>query len=214
MLSFTLEDFLMVLESYNLTIWPLQIFAYLCGILALIFAIKKTSHSHRIILVILSLLWLWNGIVFCPIFWAPTYKSAYLFGVFCIIQGIIFLRGIHKKDISIGPHTNLYTLIGILFVVYSMFGYQLIGYSLGHIYPKFFPFGLVPCPTTIFTFGLFLMTFKKCPKYYLVVPFILAMGGFLAAYRGILEDIGLIIVGLVGTIMILKRNKYIEINQE
>jgi hypothetical protein len=88
-----------------------------------------------------------------------------------------------------------------------MIGYQLVGYLLGHIYPQYFPFGLVPCPTTIFTFGLFLMTAKKIPTYYLVIPFILAVGGVLAVYKGILEDVGLFIAGLVGTVMIFARDK-------
>jgi len=207
MLAFTLEEFLMVLERYNLSIWPLQIFAYLFGIVALFFSIKRTKYSSKIILAILSFYWFWNGIVFCPIFWAPTYKFAYLFGAFCIIQGFLFLSGIFKSNFSIGLRSNLHSIIGILFLVYAMAGYQLVGYFLGHVYPKFFPFGLVPCPTAIFTFGLFLITDKKFPKYYLIVPFIVAMGGFLAAYRGILEDIGLIIAGLLGTIMIVQRDR-------
>ena len=207
MLSFTLEEFLMVLERYNLSIWPLQIFAYLFGIVALFFSIKRTKYTNKIVLAILSLYWFWNGIVFCPIFWAPTYKFAYLFGAFCIIQGFLFLIGIFKSNISINFRANFHSIIGILFVVYAMVGYQLFGYFLGHVYPRFFPFGLVPCPTTIFTFGLFLMTDKKYPKYYLIVPFIVAMGGFLAAYRGILEDIGLIIAGLLGTYLILQRDR-------
>ena len=60
------------------------------------------------------------------------------------------------------------------------------------------PLGLVPCPTTIFTFGLLLLINKKYPKYYLIVPFIVAVAGLLAIYKGIYEDIGLFLAGLVG----------------
>jgi hypothetical protein len=207
MLSFSLKEFLMVLENYNLSIWPLQIVAYLFGITVLFCSIKRIKHSNKIILAILSFYWFWNGIVFCLIFWAPTYKFAYLFGAFFIIQGFLFLSGIFKANISINIHSNLHSIIGILFLVYAMAGYQLFGYFLGHVYPKFFSFGLVPCPTVIFTFGLFLITDKKFPKYYLIIPFIVAMGGCLATYRGILEDIGLIIAGLLGTIMIVQRDR-------
>jgi hypothetical protein len=207
MLSFNLKDFLMVLEGYNLAIWPLQIFAFLCGLLTLFFAIKKIKSSNRIILAILSFFWLWNGIVFCPIFWAPTYKFAYLFAGFCIIQGLLFLTGIFKSNISIHFKANLRSIIGLLFIAYAMLGYQLFGYFLGHIYPSYFPFGLVPCPTTIFTFGILLMADKKFPKYYLIVPLVVAMGGFLAVYRGVLEDLGLIIAGFLATAMIFKSDQ-------
>jgi len=207
MFSITLEGFLMVLERYNLSIWPIQIFAYIFGLLALFFAIKSTKYSNKIILTVLSFFWLWNGIVFCPIYWAPTYKFAYLFGALCIIQGLLFFIGAIKSNMSIRFHPNLYSIIGIVAVIYAVGGYYLLGYFLGHAYPKSFPFGLVPCPTAIFTFGLFLMADKKFPIYYLIIPFILSLAGFLAVYKGILEDIGLIIVGLLGTALILLRDR-------
>lgn len=206
MLSFNLEEFLVVLEQYNLAIWPLQIIAFLLGIVALFFSQKRKKYSDQIILAILSFYWLWNGIVFCPFYWAPTYKYAYLFGSFCIIQGLLFLIGVFRPSISFGRYSNLHSIIGILFIVYAMFGYQLLGYFLGHIYPKFFPFGLVPCPTTIFTFGIFLLTGNKFSKYYLLVPLIVAIAGFLAVYKGVFEDIGLIIAGLLGTYLLLRRS--------
>ena len=212
MLSITLEGFLMVLERYNLSIWPLQIFAYIFGLLALFFSIKSTKYSNKIILAALSFFWFWNGIVFCPIYWAPTYKFAYLFGALFIIQGFLFLIGAIKSNISIRFRANLYSIIGILFIIYAMGGYYLFGYFLGHVYPKSFPFGLVPCPTVIFTFGLFLMADKKFPKYYLIIPFICSLAGFLAVYKGILEDIGLIIAGLLGTVLILLRDRNIKQN--
>jgi len=83
--SFTIEEFLLVLERYNLSIWPIQIFAYILGVLALFFAVKSTKYSDRIVLSILSFYWFWNGIVFCPIYWGPTYKYAYVFGALCIL---------------------------------------------------------------------------------------------------------------------------------
>jgi hypothetical protein len=210
MFSINVEEFLMVLERYNLAIWPLQIFAYLLGIVALFFSIKKTKYSDKIVLLILSFYWFWNGIVFCPIFWAPIYKFAYVFSALCIIQGLLFLIGAFKSNISIGFRGNLNSIIGILFIVYAMIGYQLFGYPLGHIYPKFFPLGLVPCPTTIFTFGIFLMTDKKFPKYYLIVLCIVSIVGILAVYKGILEDIGLILAGVIGTVLIILRDRNVK----
>ena len=205
MLSINLEEFLAVLERYNLTIWPLQIITFLLGIIALFFSLRRKKYSDQIILAILSFYWLWNGIVFCPFYWAPIYKYAYLFGVFCIIQGLLFLIGVFRPNISFGHYNNLHSIIGILFIIYAMVGYQISGYFLGHIYPKYFPFGLVPCPTTVYTFGIFLITSKKFPKYYLIVPLIVAIAGFLAVYIGVLEDIGLIIAGLIGTYLLLRR---------
>ena len=95
--------------------------------------------------------------------------------------------------------------MGIVFVIYATIGYQIFGYYLGHIYPKFFPVGLVPCPTTILTFGIFLII-KNIPIKYYVIPLIISLGGFLAAYNGIYEDVGLIISGILGTILLIRSN--------
>lgn len=211
MMSFHIEDFLGVLESYNLAIWPLQIIAFIFGLIALYLAIKKTKYSNRIVLVILSFFWLWNGIVFCPFFWASTYPSAYLFSLFCIIQGLLLVSSIFKSDIVFDYRSNTITLIGLIFIIYAMLGYQLLGYFIGHVYPKFFPVGLVPCPTTIFTFGMFLLTIERIPKYYLLIPLIMGLGGFLAVSKGIYEDIGLIITAILGTILILQRDRKVEL---
>ena len=207
MLSFSLEEFLLVLESYNLAIWPLQIIAYVLIVLVLFFSLKPTKYSTKIVLAILSFFWLFAGIVFCFIYWAPSHIFGYIFGIFCTVQGLLFLYSITRSDITISSPDNTYTFIGILFVLYAIIGYQVFGYYLGHIYPKFFAVGLVPCPTTIFTLGIFLIINKSIPIKYFVIPLMISLGGFLAAYNGIYEDIGLVIAGILITILIVKREK-------
>ena len=206
MLSFSLEEFLLVLESYNLDIWPIQIIAYALILIILFVSLKPAKYSSIIILAVLSFFWLFNGIVFCFIYWAPSHIFGYIFGIFCTVQGLLFLYSLIRSDIKIVPPNKTYLLIGMLFFLYSMIGYQLFGYYLDHIYPKFFPVGLVPCPTTIFTLGLLIIINTKIPIKYIAIPLIISLGGLLAAYNGIYEDIGLIILGVWGTILIIKRN--------
>ena len=203
MLSFSVKDFLLVLESYNLALWPLQIFAYILIIIALFFSFKSTKYAPKIVYSILSSLWLFNGIVFNFIFWSPSHIFGYIFGIICILQGVLFLYSIKKSDIKIEYSNKTYTIIGIIFILYATIGYQIFGYYLGHIYPKFFPVGLVPCPTTILTFGIFLIINNIPIKYY-VIPLIISLGGFLAAYNGIYEDVGLILAGIFGTILLIR----------
>jgi len=210
MLSFSIEEFLLVLESYNLAIWPLQIFAYILVVLVLFFSFKPTNYSLKIVLSILSFFWLFTAIVFCFLYWATSHIFGYIFGIFCVLQGFMFLYSIIKSDITIGSIDKTYTLIGVLFVLYAIMGYQILGYYLGHIYPKFFAVGLVPCPTTIFTFGIFLIINKKIPIKYFVIPLMISLGGFLAAYNGIYEDIGLVIAGILTIILIIKRDERVK----
>ena len=210
MLSFSLEEFLVVLENYNVAIWPLQIIAYALILLVLFISLKPTKYSAKIVSLILSFFWLFTGIVFCFIYWAPTHIFGYIFGICCTAQGLLFLYSLIRSDITISLPNKTNMLIGILFILYAVIGYQILGYYLDHIYPKFFAVGLVPCPTTIFTFGLFVILNTKIPIKYVAIPFVISLGGFLAAYNGIYEDIGLIILGIWGMILIIKRNSQIE----
>lgn len=112
MLSFSSEDFMLVLEQYNTTIWPMQIIAYLLIILALFFSFKSTKYSQKIVLIILSFLWLFNGIVFSLIFWTPSHFFGYVFGICCIVQGLIFLNGLRKTDLLPTSAGSVHSLMG------------------------------------------------------------------------------------------------------
>ena len=213
MFSITIEELLLIFERFNQAIWPFQFVAYILGIVAVFFIFKQTRYSTKIVLAILSFFWLWSGIVFCLMYWVPSYVYAYGFGLLCIIQGLLFLMGVIKQDWPDSPKSRSHFITGIVFVAYAMAGYPILGYFLGHVYPEFIPFGLVPCPTTVFTFGLFLLMNKKFPRYYLVVPFIVAIASLLAVYKGVYEDIGLFLAGLIGIFLILHSAKKVERSQ-
>ena len=112
-----------------------------------------------------------------------------------------------RSKVSFRFKPNGYSLIGGIFILYGLVIYPLLGYFFGHVYPRNPTFGL-PCPTTIFTFGLLLMTQKFIPAYVLVIPVIWALIGSAAALSlTIREDFGLFIAGILGTVLILIRNK-------
>jgi hypothetical protein len=206
-MTLTLEILLETFEKYNLAIWPMQVVAYVLGIVALFFAIKRTEYSARIVTGILSFLWLWTAIGFFLLYFGPVYTPAYGFGVLFIIQGVAFFSSVLKPRLSFGFKGDVYSIVGLLFIAYAMIGYPVVGYFLGHSYPQAPPFGLTPCPTTAFTFGLLLLTDKKVSKLLLIIPLLWAIGGVMPVSVGIYEDIGLIIAGVLGTAMILYRDR-------
>jgi len=169
---------------------------------------KPIMKSDKIVALILSLFWLWMGIVYHLIFFTTINKAAYIFGAIFIIQGILFLfAGIFKNEFSFEFHPDKYGISGILLIVYALIIYPVLGYFLGHIYPSSPTFGL-PCPTTIFTFGVLLLSDKKIPTYILAIPLIWSIIGFTAAFKfGVVEDTGLIIAALYTLAMLLIRNR-------
>ena len=205
MYSFDLQEFLSLLEHYNIDIWPLQIIAYLLGLLVVLLLFWNSKASNKLILIILSFFWLWTGIVFCSIYWASINEFAYSYSFLFIIQGILFLYAVIGSKISMQFSTKFKSILGLIFIFYALIGYQILGHFMGHEYPKFFAFGMVPCPTTIFTIGLFLLAEKRIPIYLFIIPLFVAVSGIIAVYNGIFEDIGLILAGIAGFAYLFKK---------
>jgi hypothetical protein len=207
-LPFTTDQFLAVFEQYNQAVWPLQIVLNLLGLAAIVLAVKKYAFSNRLILAILTFLWLWIGIAYHFAFFTAINPAAFAFAILNVIQGIIFLVfGAFTQRVSFQFKPNLYGITGALLILYAMFIYPLLGYAFGHVYPKSPTFGL-PCPTTIFTFGLLLWTDIKVPKIILIIPFLWSLIGSSAALTlGIHEDIGLLVSGFAGVVLIFLRDK-------
>ncbi len=208
---FTLEQFLEVFKNYNLDVWPMQVVFYLLAVIVIFLSFKKFNNSNQIINIVLSFFWLWIGIVYHIIYFSGINKAAFGFGVIFIIQGFIFLfYGVFKSKISFHFRYNINNIIGALLILYALIIYPLLGYFLGHRYPYSPTFGL-PCPTTIFTFGILLTANRKVPVFVLIIPVIWSVIGFFAAISfGILEDTGLLISGILASILILRNNKYQE----
>jgi hypothetical protein len=206
--SLSLQQVLAVFATYNVAIWPMQAVAYVLGSLAAVLAIRPIRHSSTIVAAALSFYWLWTGVVFYLFFWAPSYPPAYALAPIVVLQGAVFLvLGVLRARLSFRFLPGIYGLVGALVLAYAMVGYPVAGYFLGHVYPRTPPFGLVLCPTTVFTFGLLLWTDRPVPKYVLLVPFLASIGAVQAISIGVWEDIGLVIAGLVGTGLILYRDR-------
>jgi hypothetical protein len=202
-----LDQTLSVFGAYNSAIWPMQVFAYLAGLVALYSAIKQTRFSSNIASGILSFFWMWTGVVFCVFFWAPNYPSAYAFGVLFVAQSLLFMVNAIKPTLSFRSQRNTIALVGWLFIAYAMVGYPLAGHFLGHVYPRSLPFGLVLCPTAVFTLGLLMLTDKRVPRYVLVIPTIWSICAIVPVVSGIYEDAGLILAGLVCIPLLLRRDR-------
>lgn len=205
---FTVDQFLDVFKNYNETVWPMQVIFYLMGLVAIYLVFKPTSKSEKIISIMLAFLWLWMGIVYHLVFFTAINKAAYLFGGIFILQGVLFLfYGVFQNKLSFKFRSDLYGLTGIVLILFALVVYPVLGYLIGHVYPSSPTFGL-PCPTTIYTFGLLLLSDKKCPVAILIIPFIWSVIGFMAAFNfGFVEDTGLLVAGLLTFPMLIIRNR-------
>ena len=199
-LPFTVEQFLAVFERYNQAIWPAQIVAYVLGLAAIFLALRPFPDGDKIVSSILVVLWLWTGLVYHILSFAPINPIAVLLGAVFIGQAAIWaLAGVVQGRLRCRIGRDLPSLVGAVIVVYAMVLYPLIGYLLGHGYPRSPSFGVTPCPLTIFTFGLLLWSRVRVPRYVLAIPIAWSVVGTSAAVSlGIVEDLGLLVAALVG----------------
>ncbi len=211
-LPFTEEQFLQVFADYNRAVWPLQLVFYLAAGLALVLAVRKRPSSDRIISGILALLWLWMGAVYHLTFFSAINNAAIAFGALFILQASLFFTlGVLKHSLAFRVRASLEGFCGAALFAYSLIFYPALAHLLGHEYPATPTFGL-PCPTTIFTFGVLLCAEGRVPLRVTLIPLGWSAVGTAAAMSlGMTEDSGLIAAALIGTTLIALRNRRLQI---
>jgi hypothetical protein len=208
-IPFTVEQFFDVFQTYNTAIWPAQIAAYLLGVAAVALALRENEVSGRIISGILALFWIWMGVLYHMAYFSPINPAAWIFGALFVIEGLMFLViGSIRGRLSFGFDFKPIPVIGAFFILYAMVVYPMLGLAFGHYYPRAPMFGVAPCPTTIFTFGLLIWARKSVPIYLLAIPLIWSLIGTTAALGlQVPQDLGLGIAGIVGTVLVIMSNR-------
>jgi hypothetical protein len=199
---FTQEEFIDVFTQYNTETWPMLIAIYILALIAVYFVFRKSQKSDRIISIILAVFWLWTGLVYHILFFTDINDMAYLFGALFIVEAILLAYyGVVKEKLAFKYENDIYGYTGLFFILFALILYPLLGMVFGHSYPDM-PILPLPCPLTILTFGVLLMT-KKIAQTVVVVPLIWSIIGFTAAVQfDVYQDVMLLIAGIVGTIFL------------
>jgi len=208
-LPFTVEQFFAVFREYNSAIWPLQVVAYVLGACAVGLAVLDRPQAGRAVFVILGAFWAWMGAVYHLAFFSPINPAARIFGVLFVVQGLLFLFfAARRPGIGFAYANRPIRIVGALFVLFGMAIYPLLGMAFGHRYPAVPVFGVAPCPTTIFTFGVLLWAKAAVPGFLVAIPFLWSVVGMGAAVSlGVPQDYGLVVAGVVGTGLIIRENR-------
>lgn len=199
-IPFTTEQFLEVFARYNQAVWPMQVLLHVVALAAIGLAWRS---SGRWVLLLLAALWAWMAIVYHWGFFTAINPAAWAFGAFFLVEALLLLlAGLRGAPPSFVIRPDLFGITGAVLVAFALVVYPLLGRALGHVYPASPTFGL-PCPTTIFTLGIFLWVERPLPLRLLVIPALWSVVGFSAALAlSITQDYGLLVAGVVTTLMI------------
>lgn len=208
MLPFSIDQFFDVFGRYNLGVYPAQYGLFGIALAAVFLSVRPRHEAGRIVSGILAALWLWMGAAYHIAHFAEINPAAYLFGILSILQAIVFFyTGVIRRKLEFEFETDIYDWAGAAAIVYALAAYPILGSVFGHEFPRAPTFG-VPCPTAIFTFGMLLLLRSGPPLYVLVIPLLWALIGTSASVLlGVWEDLGLLIAGLGGTVLILLKNR-------
>ena len=211
MLPFTLDQFLAVFVTYNEAVWPAQVLAYLLGLLMVVLTILPSNQRSRVVAAGLTVMWLWTGVAYHGMYFSTISAVAWGFAALFVIQSLLFVEaGVLRGRLAFGPAKGWTGWLGWALVAYASIGYPLLGQLLAHGYPAMPMFGITPCPVTIFTFGLFLLTTEPIPRRLLVIPVVWSLiGGQAAFLLGVPQDWPLFVSGL--TVLALLRRDAVRV---
>ncbi len=207
-LPFTTDQFFDVFRRYNEAVWPAQWALLGLAGAAIALSLRGSSRDSRAVSGILTVLWLWMAGAYHLAFFSTINRAAIFFAAIFAVQALLFaVVGVWQGQLGFHLRRSLVGAIGALFIVYAILLYPGLGYMLGHRYPAVATFGL-PCPTTIFTFGLLLWSDRAVPLSVIAIPAAWSLIGAVAALRlTVVEDSGLFAAGLVVTSLIVLRNR-------
>ena len=151
-------------------------------------------------------MWVWTGAAYHGLFFAPINPAALAFGALFVLQGGLFvIAGVFRRRLVFGHPGDFASVLGWMLVAYAAVLYPLLGQSSGHVYPAQPMFGITPCPVTIFTFGVLLLTLAPIPRWLLIIPAAWSLlGGSAAFMLGVPQDWPLFFSGLTIVLLILR----------
>lgn len=208
-MPFTLEEFLAVFRRYNLDVWPAQVFMIFLAVGMVALAYRGKPTPSRMVNLMLGAFWIWMGLVYHILYFSNINKAAYIFGLLFIAQGFLFgyQALVHRQGVIYGRPSSLKAVAAWAFIGYALLVYPALSVAFGHTYPEMPTFGL-PCPTTIFTFGLLMFTVGRIPRQLVLIPFLWSLLGFSAAMGlGIYEDFGLVVAGVAGSALLVFKKR-------
>jgi Family of unknown function (DUF6064) len=207
--STPLNQFLAAFGRADTTAWPMQIVWYLAAVAMVGLALWPARWwSSPLICGLAAAYFAWIGIG-CFAWLSPGIGLSGVWATVFTLQAVLLVvAGIARRDLVIRPRWDLSSALGGVFIAYALIGYPLVGVLGGHALRAAPLFGVSPCATVTFFFGLLLWAVPPAPKYLLLVPLAWALNA--APHNvatGVVVDYGMLAAALITTGLIIWRDR-------
>lgn len=204
-IPFSTEQFFQVIENYNSGTFPAQIIILILTAAAFMLIFSKMDIRSKVIGSFLGLLWIWIGWVYHLAFFTAINPAAHGFGGLFITQGLLILLYTYRNRLLFIYKPEIKDYTGILLIIFGLIIYPAISYFNEGTWLKTISMGL-PCPSTILTFGFFLLTAGKFPVILLVIPSLWSILGLSATMNfGVYQDVMLIVSAIIADAVLVRK---------
>lgn len=205
MLPFTKTQFLDVFAAYNAAVWPLPLVASVLGLVAIGLLFHGGAATNRLIAAILAALWLLNGIGYHALYFTEITVAGYIYGALFIVFALLLaIEGTLRNRIEFPLARGARGWLATAAIFYGIVAYPALS-LLMHGYPDAPLFGVVPCPTAIFTLGFLILFRSSHPVLLATVPLSWAViGGGGAFLLEMPQDFGLVVAALAWLALYVK----------
>ena len=203
-----LNQFLAAFGRADASAWPLQIVWYLAALAIVGLALWPVRRSSQVICALAAAYFAWIGIGYFGWLMPGISLSRVWAAVFTLQAVLLVVAGIVRNDLVIRPRWDLASGLGAAFIGYALIGYPLIGVLGGHALHVVPVFGVAPCASVTFFFGLMVWAVPPAPKYLLLMPLAWALTAAppdMAA--GVAADYGMLVAAVIATGLIIWRDR-------
>jgi Family of unknown function (DUF6064) len=203
-----LNQFLAAFGRADTAAWPAQIVSYAAAVAIVALALWPRRWSSPLICGLAAAYFAWIGIGYFA--WlSPGMNLAGVWaGVFTAQAMLLVMAGVVRRDLVIRPRWDVSSGLGGVFIAFALIGYPLVGVLGGHALRVVPLFGVSPCASVAFFFGLLLWAVPPVPAYLLFLPLAWALNA--APHNmatGVVVDYGMLAAALLTTGWVLWRDR-------
>jgi hypothetical protein len=193
-LPFTTGQFFDLFAAYNEALWPALAALWIASLIASLLLLSSWPPSGRCIGGLLAVHWIWSALAYHATFFTRINPAAWLFAVLFLLQGLLFVRSAVRNRLSFTPWGHAWAPAAWSLIAYSLL-YPGLNAALHLSISRIPTFG-APCPTTIFTAGVLMLSTTRSWGLSIIPVTWSLIGGSAAVLLGVSADYALPIAGM------------------
>lgn len=182
--TYTVADFVMfsartyyrLIQQYNTSLWPLQLFAFLAGIGIVALIVRAPHWQAPALAGLLALAWAWVAVAFLWDRYATIHSAAIWFAAAFGVEAILLAWAVGVRRHLSFSGDGIRRWVGLAVLMFALLAYPLIAVVSGRGIGQAEVFGMLPDPTALGTIGVLLLASGRWRRGLLVIPVLWCLG--------------------------------------